>query len=68
VVTRTVGALVGSIPDHTVLEDGRCFSCGRLLMKWDTQRPLHVEIKCPRCQLMNCWNIKERRPIGTNAL
>ena len=58
----------GSTGNPSVLEEGRCHSCGRLLMKWDKQRPLYVQIKCPRCQLMNCWNIKERRPIATHAL
>jgi phage FluMu protein Com len=66
-ISKTVEDL-GSIRDTGVLEEGRCYSCGRLLMKWDKQRPLHVEIKCPRCQLMNCWNIKERRPIAIHAL
>ena len=43
----------------TFLLDGRCASCGRLLMKYTPDTQGNVEIKCwaSRCKQINMFNV-----------
>lgn len=37
------------------MKDFRC-GCGRLLAKVEN-KPAHIQIKCPRCGILNNWNV-----------
>lgn len=35
--------------DYPPLDDVRCRSCGRLIVKWERRGVSTLEVKCPRC-------------------
>jgi phage FluMu protein Com len=49
----------------TILLDGRCASCGRLLMKYQPGTVGLVEIKCwaSRCKQINRFNVDAQRVV-----
>jgi len=47
-------------PSQVVLKEVRCVRCGRLLLRWDMTGCGRLEVKCPRCQQLNCLAVKEK--------
>lgn len=35
--------------EYPQLDDVRCRSCGRLIVKWERRGHTTLEVKCPRC-------------------
>ena len=40
---------VSTAYDHPPLDDVRCKTCGRLIVKWARKGVATLEVKCPRC-------------------
>lgn len=40
-------------------EEVRCQRCGRLLLRWHMSGSSQLEVKCPRCQMLNLFTSDE---------
>ena len=54
-------------PASIALKEVRCVRCGRLLLRWDMAGWGHLEVKCPRCQQLNCLNLKPKAGVQVGA-
>ncbi len=42
-------------------EEVRCQRCGRLLLRWHMSGSSQLEVKCPRCQMLNLFTLDDGR-------
>jgi phage FluMu protein Com len=55
-------ALEMGVPRGLAFEEARCQGCGRLLLRWHVSGSSHLEVKCPRCQMLNLFTLDDGSP------